>query len=253
MVILLLGKITMRLRDVKDISYNKSSLFHGAIMELLPYEYGKQLHLSQLRPYSIHLEKENDIWSLVVATMNEDAYSIIIEQTLSKLDKIYIKHDDEIVYIDEKIINAVPKKSITKAFYNAETTKVLEIGFITPTAFKSKGDYVFFPDLRLIYQSLMNKYDVSSDGGFLFDPDILDELCKGSKIYSYKLRSNYFQLEGVKIPAFTGSIKIRITANQTISNFINMLFEYGKYSGVGIKSSLGMGAIKIIKGGINIE
>lgn len=243
----------MKLRDVKDISYNKSSLFHGAIMELLPYEYGKQLHLSQLRPYSIHLEKENDIWSLVVATMNEDAYSIIVEQTLSKLDKIYIKHDDEIVYIDEKIINAVPKKLITRAFYNSETSKVLEIRFITPTAFKSKGDYVFFPDLRLIYQSLMKKFDVSSDDGFLFDPDILDELCRGSKIISYNLRSIYFQLEGVKIPAFTGNIKIKITANQTISNLINMLFEYGKYSGVGIKSSLGMGAIKIIKGGINIE
>ena len=40
----------MKLRDVKDISYNKSSLFHGAIMELLPYEYGKQLHTSQLIP-----------------------------------------------------------------------------------------------------------------------------------------------------------------------------------------------------------
>jgi CRISPR-associated protein Cas6 len=252
-VILLLGKITMKLRDVEDISYNKSSLFHGAIMELLPYEYGKQLHTSQLRPYSIHLEKENDIWSLAVATMNEEAYSIIIEQTLSKLDKIYIKHDDEIIYIGEKIINTLPKKSITRAFYNGETTKVLEIRFITPTAFKSKGEYVFFPDLRLIYQSLMKKFDVSSDGGFLFDLDILDELCKGSKIISYNLRSIYFQVEGVKIPAFTGNIKIKITANQTISNFINMLFEYGKYSGVGIKSSLGMGAIKIIKGGINIE
>ena len=243
----------MKLSEGKDISYNKSSLFHGAIMELLPYEYANQLHLSQLRPYSIHLEKENDIWSLVVATMDEEAYSIIIAQTLSKLDKIYIKHDDKIIYIDEKIINTLPKKSITQAFYNGETTKVLDIGFITPTAFKSKGDYVFFPDLRLIYQSLMNKYDACSDNGFLFDSDILEELCKGSRISSYKLRSNYFQLEGIKIPAFTGSIRVKITANQTITNFINMLFEYGKYSGVGIKSSLGMGAIRLIKGGINIE
>lgn len=243
----------MKLRGGKDISYNKSSLFHGAIMELLPYEYANQLHFSQLRPYSIHLEKNNDIWYLVVATMNTEAYSIIIEQTLSKIDEIYIKHDDEIIYIDEKIIKNISKKSITRSFYNDETRKEVEIGFVTPTAFKSKGDYVFFPKLKLIYQSLMNKYDACSDNGFLFDSDILEELCKGSRISSYKLRSNYFQLEGVKIPAFTGSIRIRITANQTITNFINMLFEYGKYSGVGIKSSLGMGAIRLIKGGINIE
>ena len=70
----------MRLRDVKDISYNKSSLFHGAIMELLPYEYGKQLHLSQLRPYSIHLEKENDISSCNHLSTCNACYRLLLFQ-----------------------------------------------------------------------------------------------------------------------------------------------------------------------------
>ena len=31
---------------------------------------------------------------------------------------------------------------------------------------------------------------------------------------------------------------------KTMTNFANMLFEFGEYSGVGIKTALGMGCIK---------
>lgn len=34
-----------------------------------------------------------------------------------------------------------------------------------------------------------------------------------------------------------------------MANFVNMLFEFGEYSGVGIKTSLGMGYMKIINEG----
>ena len=33
----------------------------------------------------------------------------------------------------------------------------------------------------------------------------------------------------------------------TMVNFANMLFRFGTYSGIGIKTSLGMGSFKILK------
>lgn len=249
----MLAKFTMKLKPTKEISYNMSSLFQGVIMELLPKDYAEFLHISMLKPYAIHLEKENDIWFLIVTTMNEEAYIKIIENALLKIDKLYIRHNDNLIYIEETNIYKQLKKNIAKAFYNTETNKIIEIRFVTPTAFKSQGDYVFFPEIRLIYQSLMNKYDINSDGSYLFDLDILDKLCTASKIVSYNIKSRYFHLEGTKIPSFIGTVKIKISANQTMTNFINMLFEYGLYSGVGVKCSLGMGAIKLITGGIDIE
>lgn len=40
-----------------------------------------------------------------------------------------------------------------------------------------------------------------------------------------------------------GKITIKIRGTQTMTNFANMLFKFGNYSGVGIKTSIGMGAI----------
>lgn len=76
-------------------------------------------------------------------------------------------------------------------------------------------------------------------------------LCDYAKIIRYNLRSVSFSLEGVKIPAFMGDITIKMNGTQTMANFARMLFLFGTYAGVGIKTSLGMGSIQLIqrKGG----
>lgn len=63
----------------------------------------------------------------------------------------------------------------------------------------------------------------------------------------YDLKSTTFSLEGVKIPSFIGKITIKITGTQTMANFAHMLFEFGEYAGVGIKTALGMGYVKMLK------
>ena len=139
----LLAKLTMKLRPTKKLSYNMSSLFQGAIMEMLPRDYGDFLHLSQHKPYTIYLTKENDVWFLVVTAMNEDTYKIVIEKTLSNLKELYIRHNDNLIYIDESIIYKKTKRMVTEAFYNKQTSRIIDVQFITPTAFKSQGEYVF--------------------------------------------------------------------------------------------------------------
>lgn len=49
-------KLELKLKSQEELSYQMASLFHGALMELLPQEYGDYLHLSQLHPYTQHLE-----------------------------------------------------------------------------------------------------------------------------------------------------------------------------------------------------
>lgn len=56
-------------------------------------------------------------------------------------------------------------------------------------------------------------------------------------------------MEGIRVPAFLGSLTLRLTGTQTMANFANMLFEFGTYSGIGIKTGLGMGAYELVKEG----
>ena len=55
-----------------------------------------------------------------------------------------------------------------------------------------------YPDLRLIYQSLMNKYDSVLKEASMFDEDTLDMLVEGSEIVKYNLRSLFIPITGSK-------------------------------------------------------
>lgn len=105
---------------------------------------------------------------------------------------------------------------------------------------------MIFPDLRLMYKSLMKKYSASSTDMDMYDEDTLEQLIESSEITRYRLQSTVFPLEGVVIPSYKGSLSIRLYGNDTISRYARLLFSFGEYSGIGIKSSIGMGALKLL-------
>lgn len=80
---------------------------------------------------------------------------------------------------------------------------------LTPTAFKKQGKYLFYPDIRCIFQSLMNKYDSAARNEKMVDMDTLEQLTENAQIVRYDLKSVSFSLEGVKIPAFIGKVVVK--------------------------------------------
>ena len=146
----------------------------------------------------------------------------------------------------EKRIQKKSKNLFLEEFYNVKGDKYYNIQFITPTSFKSNGRYMIFPDLRLMYKSLMKKYSASSTDMDMYDEDTLEQLIESSEITRYRLQSTVFPLEGVVIPSYKGSLSIRLHGNDTISRYARLLFSFGEYSGIGIKSSIGMGALKLL-------
>ena len=95
----------------------------------------------------------------------------------------------------------------------------------------------------------MNKYSSSSDSIEMFDQETLDQITEQSEIVNYNLKSVYFPMEGIKIPGFKGKITIKFSGSETMSKYIKMLVRFGEYSGVGIKTAMGMGAIRIVERG----
>ena len=245
----MLARIEMKLRCQDNLSYQMSSLFHGVLMERLSEEYGAYLHESRLHPYAQHLECRDREWYWIVNALNKEAVRNIIYEGLLPVDSITVKRRELELSLDRKKVDECTYRELTDQFYFLESRRYIEVHFITPTAFKQQGRYVFYPDLRCIYQSLMNKYDAAVKEESMCDEETLKELCRNSEIKHYDLKSTQFYLEGVRIPSFIGKITIRIGGTQTMTNFANLLFQFGTYSGVGIKTSLGMGAIKLLEKG----
>ena len=208
-------------------------------MELLPEEYADELHYSQLHPYTQHLECREDVWYWVVCALNEQAVKTILKDALWDVKQIVLKKKQILIEICGKQYEEMPYKQFMEHFYHEEHGRYLQIQFVSPTAFKQRGNYVFFPDLHCLFQSLMNKYDAAAGDHIMLDEETLEQLCANAQIVRYDLKSVSFSLEGVRIPSFIGKI--------TIAGFANMLIEFGTFSGVGIKTSLGMGYIRQIK------
>ena len=243
----MVARLELKLKCREALSYQMASLFHGVLMELLPEEYADELHYSQLHPYTQHLECREDVWYWVVCALNEQAVKTILKDALWDVKQIVLKKKQILIEICGKQYEEMPYKQFMEHFYHEEHGRYLQIQFVSPTAFKQRGNYVFFPDLHCLFQSLMNKYDAAAGDHIMLDEETLEQLCANAQIVRYDLKSVSFSLEGVRIPSFIGKITIPMNGTKTMAGFANMLIEFGTFSGVVIKTSLGMGYIRQIK------
>lgn len=245
----MLAKMEMRLQCTEPLASQMSSLFHGALMELLPKEYADYLHETGMHPYSQHLMMKDKNWYWVVTCLNKKAVQIIMHDSLYKTEQIVLKNKELTITITGRSYQEISLKSLMEQFYEQTDSRYIQLHFYTPTAFKQKGRYLFYPDIRCIYQNLMNRYDAASDKESMIDEETLEQLCDNTEIVNYDLKSTRFHLEGVRIPSYIGKITLRLRGTQTMTNFAWMLFRFGEYAGIGIKTAIGMGAVRIVEEG----
>lgn len=240
-------QIRLSLKSNGELNLQKSSLLHGVLMEMASDSaYIDFLHKNKLHPFTQHLEIKNGNCAWVLSFLTEESFEKLYQAKLTTCQSFILKHNNQPVEITEREIQILSLKDLNDLLYNAQTPSIYRVEFITPTAFKSQGAYVIFPNLRLIYQSIMAKYDASYSTETLKDGETLEELCKASSIIGYNLRTVPFSLEGARINGFCGTITLKLSKNRTLNNFINLLFTFASYSGVGIKTTLGMGACRIV-------
>lgn len=242
----MLAKLRMRLETEQEdfFSMDKASLLQGVLMEQLDASYGERLHSPGLRPYRQSLFLHDGSWIWEVAVLNREAYKqILVKLNRETFTDFTIQHNQVKVSIESKTVSTEPYERLFREFYEKESRGYYAVRFVTPTSFRKDGHYLFYPDLRCIFQSLMNKYTAASEEETMDSQEMLQQLTDTSRITRYSLRSVLFQEEGIKIPAFMGNILIRNTGPQTLKNYLELLFRFGEYSGIGIKCAMGMGAI----------
>ena len=245
----MIAKLTIVLSGLESEKqiYNISSIMQGVLMERIDSDYADYLHHNQVHPYSQNIRKKENLIYWEINTLNREAKEKIIDPWMDDSeDKIFLKQRNCYLQIKERHYSEQKYNDLLKQYLFQETDRILKIRLNTPVSFKQKGQYCIFPSVRLIFQSLMHKYDACAPDSSSFDDEILEHYEKYAHIVRYKLRSSSFPLEGVRIPAFQGEITIKISGPQQMANLANMLLQYGTYSGIGIKTAMGMGAIELL-------
>ena len=225
------------------INYKQSSNLQGVIMETISSEYAGALHNNRVNPYSQFVVRENNSIVWYIKTLTEEAYKNII-LPISELKEFELKKKGVLLKTEKKTIQMLEPRTLLDEFYEKKCSRYMEINFLTPVAFKSDGKYIFYPDLKLIYGSLMRKYSELSQNLDMIDLDTLEELCQSSEIVQYRLQTIPFPLEKVNITGFVGKVGIKVKGPETLARYIRMLVHFGEFSGIGIKTAIGMGAIK---------
>ena len=232
--------------EAEGVDYQKSSAFQGVLFEKMDSNFAEQMHRQSMHPYSQYLIKEDNKLIWTVNTTSNQAYENIIEKLKDNdFSGFTLRHGN----IDVKILEKHEKKKsyeeLLKDFYDKKCDRKINVEILTLCSFKQKGKYIVVPDLRLVFQSLMMKYSIISSNDNMIDEETLEEIVDCSLITKYRLKTALFPLEGQHIPGYMGNLTITFTGTETLARYARLLLQFGEYSGIGVKTGMGMGAIRI--------
>lgn len=240
-------KVYFKPTEVK-LSYNISSVMQGVLMDKVSYGFGEKMHKDGMKPYSQYFYYENDIPVWTVNTISDEAEHELVSPLLDEgCKKIYLRHKDMTLEIIKKEHTELPYDVLMQETFFSSCSRYITLRFKTPTAFKTNNRYQFYPTTEHILKSLTGKFNVCDFDAELDFIEDMEKTLQHLEIANYSLRSTNFYLEHTKIPSFIGRITLKITGPQQFVNLMHLLVRIGEYSGVGIKTAMGMGAVEIIE------
>ena len=239
----MLAQINMELES-KELNINMASLFHGYLMENIDSAYAEYFHYNTTNPFTscIFKDTKEDKFFWRVTTFSQKAYDMLMSYFSKGIpEKIYLKNKD--LEINVKSFS-IQKKSYENLFLEATERKRIKL--ISPTSFKSDGITHIFPNISTLISGVIAKINQHSETAELEDKKIVSELLEKVYIKDYNLRTKIFHLESIKIKGFIGTMDLAIKGeDRTLINILNFLILMSEYTGLGIKTSLGMGGVKV--------
>ncbi len=243
----MLADLAMTIRsEEKNLDYRMSSNFQGALMERIDREYASQLHHSPQNPYSLCITGQNPtVWH--VRTITDEAYKKIILPLMDPNFNSLIVQDSVNTNIEKKELKTLTEEFLLNELRNAPCDNRFQIFFDTPTAFKTRGKYWIFPDIQKVFQSLLKKHEAFF-GEFPIQENLQDQIQEYYEPNRYHLYSAPFPMEGIFIPGFQGFMQFRLTGPENLNRIARLLLRFGEFSGIGVKCSIGMGAVRLQNG-----
>lgn len=246
---MIISEYSMELSSTERIFPSLAYPIYGMLMEKVDKRHGDFLHEQSISPISqglrIHPCRTKAQWR--VNLFGEEGQDIFAE-VLDHLQEIQLNRGDRLLEITEKrpVFKITARELIDRAGeipHDAPTT----ICFYTPTSFKSGGQYSIFPSAELILKNLIMQWNRYFTDYPLADEDMVHLMKDRLRIMKYQLRSEYFVIKGNKVPGFTGEITIGGRLPDPLVRIWKLLLCFSQYSGIGIKTSLGMGGVYIKK------
>lgn len=240
-------KIKLQPDGKRNFSFQLGSVMQGVIMKLIDDDYAARLHKAELHPYSQYIISHGGTLEWTVSALDDDAGQIIDRLKSDDFKEAFLENRGErLSVISREAALTTYDELFEQHYISGKAYRFVTLEFVTPTSFKSSGSYLLFPSVFHIFQSLIKKYDSASDTTEIYDESLMNAIDEQIQITDYRLQSTRFYLEKTRIPSFIGRITLKINGASEFIRLMNMLLHFAEFSGVGIKTAIGMGACKIV-------
>ena len=166
---------------------------------------------------------------------------------LNKTEYIFNPNTNDLTIIDNnKFIDFLIKKKIVDKYMDEikDNNRLNLFYFLKNNdLYKNKDrNKILYEDLRDFTKKSYKNLDLE----LKIKENVINALLEKVYVDEYNLRTRYFFLENIRIRGFIGNIKIRIKSkDEMLWQLLNFLLQVSEYTGLGVKTALGMGGIKI--------
>lgn len=214
---------------------------YAQLLAAAPAEFGEAVHRMGFTPVSQYVHGNR--WH--IALLGQEAVTALAPG-IEQLERVHLRKWDRDFTVTECTVHTIEDPEM---LLEAQLPGAFSLELLTPAAFKSSGSYQLLPAQKLIFGSLIQKWNscfpelpIEDDGGGL------DALAAGLVFTALQLQSQPYVMKGTAIPGTVGSLEARLQLVDFHRKLASALLTLGQETGVGIKTALGMGAFSIRKG-----
>jgi len=188
----------------------------------------------------------DELYHLSISGLNETSAKAISRLNLSgSLDFLgakfnIINREDEITSYQELYINLVGNEP--------ESVRLFKLQFITPTAFAQGGVNLPLPLPTLMFRSWLERWNHFAPV-YLGSDELITYLSNYVLLKNHKIQTRSYQFHKGFVNGFVGDVKLQVLtrADPLLANVANLLVQYARFTGTGVKTRLGMGRTNLFR------
>jgi CRISPR-associated endoribonuclease Cas6 len=245
---MMIKKITLTLKSQSGEAPNIfwSYNLYGALMQKISPDYAEYLHNQGLKPVSQYLVpqqlKDETKAQWHIHLLGQEAVDNILP-VVQNLSEINVANHNTCLMVESILAEGTITENefVQKYLVENDGFSKIILRHISPCSFKTNNQYALFPSTEHIIKSAVQKWNAYAVNTIIDDSDAVNQLIGQSVINRYALRSEKYYIKGAAIPSFSGYEVLSIRGPLPLVRLFNLLMFFLEFSGVGIKTTLGMG------------
>lgn len=180
----------------------------------------------------------------VVNLLTEDAHNHLLPVLLRMTD-YPLPGFEETVQVVSVSVQRISEFELTGRFFTGGVPAFgAGLTFLTPAAYRVGNGYALFPSPELILRDAAVRFNTLGLRVKAEQP-VVERLARAARVDGYKLQSASYPLGGREIPGFFGRLVLSADLPEQHLRMFHMLLHSLRYTGAGVKPSLGMGAADV--------